>query len=97
MVTITWLWSGASSRLLTVPKTMSLNLSCDWPGCSPSALSKVTVTVGPSFDRVSQASQAPIATATSGITQMTDRRRDRRVVARAKTGGSERLLIAGSP
>ena len=38
--------------------------------------------VGPSFDQVSQASQAPIATATIGITQMIDMRRERRVVAR---------------
>ena len=77
-----------------MPKTMSLNLSCDWPGCSPSAPSKVTVIVGPSFDSVSQASQAPIASATIGITQITDTRRERRVTARATTGGSERLLIA---
>ncbi len=47
IVTTTWEWSGARSRLLTVPKTMSLNLSCDWPACRPSAESKVTVIVGP--------------------------------------------------
>src|SRR5215469_45428 len=60
---------------------MSLNLSCDWPACSLSPLSKEILIVGPSFDSVSQASQPPIATATSGITQITEMRRERRAVA----------------
>jgi hypothetical protein len=37
--------------------------------------------VGPSLESVSQASQAPIATATSGTIQMTENRRERRVEA----------------
>src|SRR5271165_4968555 len=94
---MTCVLSGARSRLLTVPNTMSLNLSCDWPACSPSPLSKEILIVGPSFDSVSQARYAPIATATSGITQMTDTRRDRRALACAIVGGSARLLIASLP
>ena len=37
------------------------------------------VIVGPSFDNVSHASHAPIATAIKGISQIADTRRDRRV------------------
>src|SRR5215472_4450829 len=70
MVATTCVLSGVSVRLFTVPKTMSLYLSCDWPACSPSPLSKVILIVGPSLDSVSQASHAPIATATSGMIQM---------------------------
>ena len=76
-----------------MPKTMSLNLSCDWPACSPSPLSKEILIVGPSFDQVSQASQAPIATATSGIIQMTDIRRERRVVARGTAARCSRTSL----
>src|SRR5216683_4949827 len=86
--------SGESCRLLTVPKTMSLYLSCDWPGCSPSPLSKEILMVGPSFDSVSQASHAPIATATSGMIQMAETRRERRVEACGTTRGSARLVMA---
>src|SRR5262249_16810227 len=35
----TCVWSGDSSRLFTVPKTISLYFSCDWPACNPSPLS----------------------------------------------------------
>jgi hypothetical protein len=49
--------------------------------------------VGPSFDQVSQASQAPIAIATSGITQMTDIRRERRVVARGTAARCSRTSL----
>src|SRR5579875_3086379 len=73
---------------------MSLNFSCDWPACNPSALLKAMVMTGPCFDRVSQASQSPIAMATTGITQMVDTRRDRRMAARAR-GGSEMSLMTG--
>ena len=93
-IRIVALTAGASSRLLTVPKTISLNLSCDWPACSPSPLSKEILIVGPSFDSVSQASQPPIATATSGITQMIEMRRERRAVACGMAARwSARLLI----
>ena len=77
-----------------MPNTISLNLSCDWPACSPSPLSKEILIVDPSLDSVSQASQPPIATATSGITQITDMRRDRRAVACGIAARwSARLLI----
>src|SRR3989442_2380196 len=78
---------------------MSLYLSCDWPACSPSPLSKEILIVGPSFDSVSQASHAPIATATSGINQMIEMRRDRRVVARGIVAArcSAILLIGWLP
>src|SRR5215831_20789371 len=78
---------------------MSLYFSCDWPACSPSPLSKEILIVGPSFDSVSQASQAPIATATSGINQMIEMRRDRRVMARGTAAArcSAILLINELP
>jgi hypothetical protein len=41
----------------------------------------VTEIVGPSFEIVSQASHAPIASATIGTSQMIEIRRDRRVIA----------------
>src|SRR5215471_6392577 len=37
-VTITCVWSGESSKFFTVPKTISLYLSCDCPACSRSLL-----------------------------------------------------------
>src|ERR1700738_2993784 len=91
---MTCVLSGESSRLLTVPNTMSLYLSCDWPACSPSPLSKEILIVGPSFDSVSQASHAPIATATSGMIQIADRRRERRVEAWGPTRGSATFVMA---
>src|SRR5215469_18936635 len=94
IVTTTCALSGVSSRLFTVPNTMSLYLSCDWPACSPSPLSKVTLIVGPSLDSVSHASQAPIATATSGMIQMIDSRRERRAVACGTARCSARLVMA---
>jgi hypothetical protein len=88
ITTDTRVWSGVRSRLFTVPRIMSLNLSCDWPACSPSALSKDKVIVGPRLDNVSQASQAPIATASKGISHMGEIREERRIDARAIFGGS---------
>src|SRR5215471_571672 len=96
-VTTTCVWSGESSRLFTVPKTISLYLSCDWPACSPSPLSNEILIVGPSFDSVSQASQAPIATATSGTIQMIENRRERLVVACSIVRCSARLVMASLP
>src|SRR5579871_4113859 len=86
-------WSRVRSRLFTVPKTISRYLSCDWPACNPSAVSKETVIVGPCFDSVSQASQAPIAIARIGIIQMTGTRRDRLVRARTGACGTLDSLI----
>src|SRR5215469_1611063 len=97
MVATTCVLSGVSVRLFTVPKTMSLYLSCDWPACSPSPLSKVILIVGPSLDSVSQASHAPIATATSGTIQMIDTRRERCVVACGTVRCSARLVMACLP
>src|SRR5258708_4313521 len=84
-VTTTRVRSGESCRSFTVPKTMSLNFSSDLPASRPSAVRNETLIVGPSFDSVSQASHAPIATATSGMIQMAEKRR--RVVV-CETGGS---------
>ena len=81
MVTMTCVLSGDSRRLLTVPNSISLNLSGDLPACKPSALSNETSIVGPSFDNVSQTSQPAIATASNGISQIAESRRDRRVIA----------------
>src|SRR6516225_8197231 len=89
--------SGASSRLLTVPNTMSLYLSCDWPACSPSPLSNEILIVGPSFDSVSQASHAPTATATRGTIQMIENRRERCVAACGRVRCSARFVITGLP
>src|SRR5215471_4493547 len=97
IVTTTRVRSGASARLFTVPNTMSLYLSCDWPACSPSPLSNLILIVGPSFDSVSQASQAPIATATRGTIQIMEKRRERRVVASGRDRCSARLLITSLP
>src|SRR5438270_5299464 len=93
-VTTTCVWSGESARLFTVPKTMSLYFSCDWPACSPSPPSNVILIVGPSLESVSQASQAPIPTATSGTIQMIDSRRERRVAACGTVRDSARLVMA---
>ena len=49
--------------------------------------------VGPCFDHVSQASQAPIATANAGIIQITDMRRERRVVARGTAARCSRTSL----
>src|SRR5215469_17042815 len=76
---------------------MSLYLSGDWPACSPSPLSNEILIVGPSFDSVSQASQAPIATATSGTIQMNENRRERLVVACSIVRCSARLVMASLP
>src|SRR5580704_3930497 len=94
-VTTTCVWSGERARLFTVPNTMSLYLSCDWPACSPSPPSNEILIVGPSLDSVSQASHAPIATATSGTIQMIESRRERRVAACGTTRGSARFVMAG--
>src|SRR5580693_2785193 len=96
-VTTTCVWSEESARLLTVPNTMSLYLSCDWPACSPSPPSNEILIVGPSFDSVSQASQPPIATATSGTIQMIEIRRERRVAACGSVRDSARLVMASLP
>src|SRR5215813_12560575 len=97
IVTTTCVRSGDSTKLFTVPNTMSLYFSCDWPACSPSPLSNEILIVGPSFDSVSQASQAPIATATSGTIQMIENRRERLVVACGIVRCSARLVIASLP
>src|SRR3954454_10245885 len=89
MVTRTCLLSGDRRRLLTVPNSISLNLSGDLPACSPSALSNETSIVGPSFDIVSQTSHAAIAIASNGISQIAESRCDRRVVA---CGGAGDIL-----
>ena len=73
--------------LCTVPNVMSLNFSKDCPACSPSPLSNETVIVGPSFDRVVQASQAPMSTANSGISQTMETRDARRAAACPTVGG----------
>ena len=49
---------------------------------------------GPSLDNVSQASQPPIAIASSGITHITETRRVRRVVAVATPGASSVSIMA---
>ena len=57
---------------------------------------ELTVIVGPSFDSVFHASQPPIAIATSGMSQITGNRRERRVAACTGAGGLGRSLIAAS-
>ena len=58
MVTITFVKSGDTAMLFTVPITTFLYLSCDWPAVRPAAVSKAMVMVGPRLEKVSQASQA---------------------------------------
>src|SRR5438128_8421566 len=77
IVTRTCALSGDSRRFFTVPNSISLNLSGDLPACRPSALSNEISIVGPSFDIVSQTSQAAIATANKGINQIAESRCDR--------------------
>ena len=67
MVTRTPRRSLVKSKLFTVPRVISLYLSWDCPACSPSASWNETTMLGPSLDRVSQASHRPIRMATSGI------------------------------
>ncbi len=49
-VTMTLEKSGETAMLFTVPIVTSLNLSWDWPACSPSPESKAMVMVGPRLE-----------------------------------------------
>jgi hypothetical protein len=89
IVTITFDRSGETAIDVTVPIFTSLNLSCDWPACSPSAESKDTVMVGPRLDQVSHASHPAISAVTSGTIQISGMRRRCRTPAVGTGMGSD--------